>query len=32
VTLRLTTSGMSTVEKKSIDKVVAELRSQGHKF
>jgi len=32
VTLRLTTSGMRTVEKKGIDKVVAELRAQGHKF
>jgi len=32
VTLRLTTSGMRTVEKKGIDKVVAELRAQGHKL
>jgi large subunit ribosomal protein L28 len=31
VSLRLTTSGMRTVEKKGIDKVVAELRAQGHK-
>jgi large subunit ribosomal protein L28 len=32
VTLRLTTSGMRTVEKRGIDKVVAELRAKGHKF
>jgi large subunit ribosomal protein L28 len=32
VTLRLTTSGMRTVEKRGIDKVVAELRAQGHNF
>jgi large subunit ribosomal protein L28 len=32
VTLRLTTSGMRTVEKRGIDKVVAELRAQGHKL
>ena len=32
VTLRLTTSGMRTVEKKGIDKVVAELRAQGHRI
>jgi large subunit ribosomal protein L28 len=31
ITLRLTTSGMRTVEKKGIDKVVAELRARGHK-
>ena len=32
VTLRLTTAGMRTVEKKGIDKVVAELRAQGHRL
>jgi large subunit ribosomal protein L28 len=32
VTLRLTTSGMRTVEKRGIDKVVAELRAKGHKL
>ena len=32
VTLRLTTNGMRTVEKKGIDKVVAELRAQGRKL
>ena len=32
VTLRLTTNGMRTVEKKGIDKVVAELRARGHKL
>ena len=31
VTLRLTTNGMRTVEKKGIDKVLAELRAQGRK-
>ena len=31
VTLRLSTAGMRTVEKKGIDKVIAELRAQGHK-
>ena len=32
VSLRLTTSGMRTVEKQGIDKVVAELRAKGHKL
>src|SRR5205085_4647320 len=32
VSLRLTTSGMRTVEKRGIDKVLAELRAQGHKL
>jgi len=32
VTLRLTTSGMRTVEKKGIDKVVEELRTKGRKL
>ena len=32
VTLRLTAAGMRTVEKKGIDKVVAELRTQGMKI
>ena len=32
VTLRLTTSGMRTVEKQGIDKVVAKLRAQGHRL
>ena len=32
VTLRLTTSGMRTLEKKGVDKVVAELRAQGMKL
>jgi ribosomal protein L28 len=32
VTLRLSTSGMRTVEKRGIDKVLAELRAQGHKL
>src|SRR5262249_19856402 len=32
VTLRLTTSGMRTLEKKGVDKVVAELRAQGMKI
>ena len=32
VTLRLTTAGMRTVEKKGIDKVVAELRAQGRRL
>jgi large subunit ribosomal protein L28 len=32
VTLRLTTNGMRTIEKRGIDKVVAELRAQGHKL
>jgi large subunit ribosomal protein L28 len=31
VTLRLSAAGMRTVEKKGIDKVVAELRAQGHR-
>jgi large subunit ribosomal protein L28 len=31
VTLRLTTNGMRTIEKKGLDKVVAELRAQGMK-
>lgn len=32
VTLRLTTSGMRTLEKKGVDKVVAELRARGMKL
>ena len=32
VTLRLTTSGMRTVEKKGIDQVVGELRAKGVKI
>jgi large subunit ribosomal protein L28 len=32
ITLRLTTSGMRTLEKKGVDKVVAELRAQGMKL
>ena len=32
VTLRLSANGMRTVEKKGIDKVVAELRAQGRKL
>jgi ribosomal protein L28 len=32
VTLRLTTNGMRTIEKKGVDKVVAELRAQGMKL
>ncbi len=31
VTLRLTTSGMRTVEKKGIEKVLGELRAKGQK-
>ncbi len=31
VTLRLTTNGMRTVEKKGIDKVLVELRAKGLK-
>ena len=31
VSLRLTTSGMRTVEKKGLDQVVAELRAKGMK-
>ena len=32
VTLRVSTHGMRTIEKKGIDKVVAELRAQGMKI
>jgi large subunit ribosomal protein L28 len=32
VTLRLTTNGMRTVEKKGIEKVVAELRGKGRRL
>ena len=32
VSLRLTANGMRTVEKKGIDKVIAELRLQGRKI
>src|SRR5438309_5502880 len=32
VTLRLSASGMRTIEKRGIDKVLAELRAQGHKL
>jgi large subunit ribosomal protein L28 len=32
VSLRLTTSGMRTVEKKGIDKVLEELRAAGRKL
>src|SRR6266478_409240 len=32
VSLRLTTSGMRTVEKRGIDKVLADLLAQGHKL
>ena len=32
VSLRVSTNGMRTIEKKGIDKVVAELRAQGRKI
>ncbi len=32
VSLRVSTNGMRTIEKKGIDKVVAELRAQGMKI
>ena len=32
VSLRVSTSGMRTIEKKGIDKVVAELRARGAKI
>jgi large subunit ribosomal protein L28 len=32
VSLRVSTNGMRTIEKKGIDKVVAELRAQGLKI
>ena len=32
VSLRVSTNGMRTIEKKGIDKVVAELRTQGVKI
>jgi len=32
VSLRVSTNGMRTIEKKGIDKVVAELRAQGVKI
>jgi len=32
VSLRVSTNGMRTIEKKGIDKVVAELRDQGMKI
>ena len=32
VSLRVSTNGMRTIEKKGIDKIVAELRAQGMKI
>jgi large subunit ribosomal protein L28 len=32
VTLRVSTRGLRTIEKRGVDAVVAELRAQGHKF
>ena len=32
VTLRLSTNGMRTIEKRGIDKVLSELRAQGRKI
>jgi large subunit ribosomal protein L28 len=32
VRLRVSTQGLRTIEKKGIDAVIAELRSQGHKI
>jgi len=32
VSLRISTQGLRTIEKKGIDVVIAELRSQGHKL
>jgi large subunit ribosomal protein L28 len=32
VTLRLSTNGMRTIEKRGIDKVLTELRAQGRKI
>jgi len=32
VTLRVSTRGLRTIEKRGVDAVVAELRARGHKF